>query len=122
LVRQLQRRRRLSRLEKARAFPENQRVDHQHQLVDKPVPHQRAQQLAAAEHDQRLVMALLELAHCLSGIAGKQRRILPARLIAAIMRGDEFPRTGQRPGHRTGRLSDSPGFVEILIGRPAGEQ
>src|SRR5437588_11379341 len=56
---------------------QNQRVDQEHVLVDEVAPHQRLDQLSAAEYYEILALLLLEPGHGLRGIALEERGVAP---------------------------------------------
>src|SRR6266480_6113502 len=63
--------------EEAAPRSQNQRVDQEHVLVDEVAPHQRLDQLSAAEYYEILALFLLEPGHGLRGIALEERGVAP---------------------------------------------
>src|SRR5712691_8877187 len=63
--------------EEAAPRSQNQRVDQEHVLVDEVAPHQRLDQLSAAEDHEIHARLLLEPGHGLRGVAFEKRGVDP---------------------------------------------
>jgi len=63
--------------EEAAPRSQNQRVDQEHLLVDEVAPHQRLDQLSAAQDHEILARLLLEPGHGLRGVALEERGVTP---------------------------------------------
>ena len=63
--------------EEAAPRSQNQWVDQEHVLIDEVPPHQRLDQLSAAEYHEILAKLLLEPGHGLRGVALEERGVAP---------------------------------------------
>ena len=95
--------------------PQHQRVDQQEVHVDEAVAHQRLQEFAAAHHDHVLARLLLEPGHCLCGVAGEQRRVLPRQRLPQCPRGHVFLGGVEHRGERV-VFASGPDGEEVQVG------
>ena len=96
-------------------------MDHQQELVDEPVLHQRLDQVAAAEYDELLVELILDSLDGARDVLRQQCRVLPRQRLLQRGRNDVFLSFVERGRERVVVDLLGPEVVELLV-RPAAEQ
>ncbi len=97
------------------------RMDQEHVLVDEVAPHQRLDELSAAEHHDVLARLLFEPGHGLRGVALEERGVAPRKRLLQRRRRDVLLGVVEHRRERVGLRLVGPEGEEVLVG-PSPEQ